>query len=161
MNKKAGGGGGDETTSDPWVSTVNNMSAFLAGFSLASVVVITDGFEHFRWPGVAVLALTIASVMLLVAVQEARRASRFYEKYSDRWRRVVWLVYHLGIVALLVGLGAALPPPGGVGTQQLLRWVAVWLAFAAAFVEAVLAIRAAIKPDQETQKGKGAAFDPR
>jgi len=58
-------------------------------------------------------------------------------------------------------LGAALPPPGGVGTQQLLRWVAVWLAFAAAFVEAVLAIRAAIKPDQETQKGKGAAFDPR
>jgi hypothetical protein len=64
-------GGGDEATSDPWIGTVNSMSAFLAGFSLASVVVITDGFEHFRWPGVAVLALTIASVLLLVAVQGA------------------------------------------------------------------------------------------
>lgn len=160
MNSKAGGAGG-EAASDPWVSTVNSMSAFLAGFSLASVVVITDGFEHFRWPGMAVLALTIASVMLLVAVQEARRAAHFYGKYSNKWRLWIWGAYHLGIVALLVGLGAALPPTGGVGTQQALRWSAAWVAFAAAFVELALAIRAVIKPNQDIEKGKGGVFVPR
>jgi hypothetical protein len=89
MNEKAGGSGGDETTSDPWASTVNNMSVFLAGFSLASVVVIADGADHFRWPGVAVLILTFASVMLLVSVQEARRAARYYEWNSRKWR--LWI----------------------------------------------------------------------
>jgi hypothetical protein len=147
MDRKAVGG--DEGTSDPWVSTVGTMSAFLAGFSLASVVVITDGHEHFRWPGAAVLVLTIASVMLLVAVQEARRAARFYGKSSGKWRRGIWLMYHLGIIALLAGLGAALPPLKGVGIQEFLRWFAAWLAFAAAFVEAFLAYRAARRSGRE------------
>lgn len=151
-------GGGDEATSDPWVSTVGNMSAFLAGFSLASVVVITDGFEHFRWPGAAVLALTIASVVFLVAGQEGRRARPSFGKDSSTWRRWIWLIYHLGIVALFAGLGAALPPLGGVGTQQALRWSAVWVAFAAAFVEAIQCARAWFKQRRETSKGK---FNPR
>jgi hypothetical protein len=30
------------------MGTVTNVSAFLAGFSLASVVVIADGPDHFR-----------------------------------------------------------------------------------------------------------------
>ena len=48
-----GFGGGQKTSDDPWMSPVTSVSAFLAGFSLASVVVIADGPEHFRWPGAA------------------------------------------------------------------------------------------------------------
>jgi hypothetical protein len=157
-------GRGDEATSDPWVDTVRNMSVFLGGFSLASVVIITDGFEHFRWPGVAVLALTIASVVFLVAGQEGRRAHRSFGKGSGTWRGRIWVVYHLGIVALFAGLGAALPPLGGVGTQQTLRWCAVWLAFAAAFVEAGQCAREWFKwfkSRRGTSEGKNTGFNPR
>jgi hypothetical protein len=115
MNEKEGGDGDHESTGDPWIGTVVEVSVFLGGFSLASVVVISDGSEHFRWPGVAVLVLTVASVVLLVSAQEARRAARYYRKYKARWRRGIWGAYHVGIVALLVGLGTALPPrPGPV-----------------------------------------------
>jgi hypothetical protein len=116
---------------------------------------------------VSLLALTIASVLLLASAQEARRGARYYSEFSWKWREGIWAAYHLGIVALLAGLGAALPPPGGVGTQQTLRWYAVGLAFAAALVEAILAVRVvinavrvAIKARQGRRKGKGAALDP-
>ena len=142
---KQGSGGDRESTGDPWIGTVTNVSGFLVGFSLASVVVITDGPGHFQWPGVSVLALTIASVVLLVTAQEARRADRTYPGFSRKWHDRIWAVYHAGIVALLAGLGAALAPQPGMGTQQPLRWVAVGLAFAAALVEAGLAVWAARK----------------
>jgi hypothetical protein len=45
----------------------------------------------------------------------------------------------VGIIALLAGLGTALPPLGGVGWQETLRWWAMWVAFGAAFVELVFA----------------------
>ncbi len=86
------------------------MSAFLAGFSLASVVVIADGPEHFRWPGVAMLALTSASVVLILTAQ----GSRYYRKsYREEWRPRIWAAYRVGIFALLVGFGAALAPLEG------------------------------------------------
>jgi hypothetical protein len=62
-------GDGHTPDSDPWMSNVTNVSAFLAGFSLAAVVVIADRPQHFRWPGVAMLALTAGSVALVLAVQ--------------------------------------------------------------------------------------------
>jgi hypothetical protein len=82
-------GGGDESTGDPWISTVVGVFVFLGGFSLASVVVISDGWGHFRWPGASVLVLTVASAVLLLSAQEARRAARYYRKYRAGWRRVI------------------------------------------------------------------------
>jgi hypothetical protein len=153
-------GGGDEGTADPWIGTVVGVSVFLGGFSLASVVVISDGPQHFRWPGVAVLVLTFASVVLLVSAQEARRASRYYRKYTARWRSGIWGAYHVGIVALLAGLGTALPPRPGEGTQPGLRWAAMWVAFTAAAFEVVFAIWVACRRESEIPEGKGAALDP-
>lgn len=120
----------------------------------------TDGAGHFLWPGMAVLTLTIALVVLFVAGQEARRAARYYEKYSPKWRSGIWAVYHVGIVMLLVGLGAALASHPGMGTQRTLRWVSVVLAFVAAFVELILAVRVVWKTRKDTAKGKGAGLDP-
>ena len=157
----ADGFGGRKTRDDPWMSTVTTVSAFLAGFSLASVVVIADGPEHFRWPGAAALALTIASVLLLAAAQEARRGARYYSRYKARWRRVIWAVYHAGIVMLLAGLGAALPPRPGPGTQLGLRWGAMWVAFAAAAVEFGLSFWVLVRRESDTLEGKRAGFEPR
>src|SRR5438105_3330012 len=73
MSGQADGGGADgferrhKTRDDPWMTTVTNVSGFLAGFGLATVVVIAGGPGNFRWPGAALLALTIASVALIVA----------------------------------------------------------------------------------------------
>jgi hypothetical protein len=66
-----------------------------------------------------------------------------------------------GHCCVACGPGAALPPLGGVGMQQALRWGAVWLAFVAALVEAVQSVREAIRVGWEPSKGKGAASDTR
>jgi uncharacterized membrane protein HdeD (DUF308 family) len=153
-------GGGDESRRDRWISTVTNVSGFLGGFSLASVVVISAGPDNFRWPGSAALALTIASVLLLAAAQEARRASGYYSKRHEGWHRVIWVAYHAGIVALLAGLGAALAPKADAVTQLGLRWGAMWVAFGAAGVELVLSFWAAVKPDSDTSGGKPAGSGP-
>src|ERR1700730_3617299 len=74
MSRQAGrggaddGGGGHKTTGGrPWMRTVGNVWGFLAGFSLATVVMISDAPDRFRWPGVAALALTIGVVVLVGA----------------------------------------------------------------------------------------------
>jgi hypothetical protein len=77
--------------------------------------------------GVAELALTIASVVLVLAAQGSRRGAYYDEDYHESWRRVIWLAYHGVIVALLAGLAAALAPKegmagdAGVAGQQGLR----------------------------------------
>jgi hypothetical protein len=119
ISEKERGGGGDESTGDPWISSVVGVSVFLGGFSLASVVVISDAWKDFRWPGTAVLVLTVASVVLLLSAQEARRAARFYTKYKAAWRRAIWVTYHVGIITLLAGLGTALPPLGAWVRRKL------------------------------------------
>jgi hypothetical protein len=53
-------------------------------------------------------------------------------------------LYHVGIVALLAGLAAALAPRDGVGGQQALRWVAVCVAFAAAGGEMILVVKTVV-----------------
>lgn len=153
MSELEGGGGGRgrKTREDPWMVTVTSVSAFLAGFSLAAVVVIADAPEHFRWPGVAELALTIGSVVLVVAAQASRNGAYYYEDYRKKWRHWIWVAYHGGIIALLVGLGAALAPlegvadKPGVAGQQGLRWAAASVAFAIALGEAVDVVRTLVQ----------------
>lgn len=44
-------------------------SPLLAGFSLASVVIVSNDAANFRWPGAVILTLSIAAVTLIGAVQ--------------------------------------------------------------------------------------------
>jgi hypothetical protein len=147
-------GGGHKTRDDPWMSTVTTVSAFLAGFSLAAVVVIANAPDSFRWPGVAVLALTIGSVVLVGAAQGSRNGAYYYEDFREHWRYAIWLMYHGGLVALAIGLGAALAPRHGVGPQQGLRLAAAYGAFGAAAAEVVLAFRTVVKRARLRHNGK-------
>lgn len=133
----------------------------LAGFSLASVIVVSDDAANFRWPGAVMLALATAAVLLVAAVQCGYSARQYLwspaevsawwpdlEGGSQReallrdeqaeafgrwvaWTRWTRVVYDTGILALLAGLALALPPPHGTGTQESLRWVASAVAFVA------------------------------
>jgi hypothetical protein len=86
-------------------------------------------------------------VVLVGAAQGSRNGAYSYQKYRPHWRRVIWVAYHGGIIALAVGLGAALAPRDGAGPQQGRRWAAAYFAFAAAVVEVGLAFRTASRQD--------------
>lgn len=141
-------------------------SPLLAGFSLASVIVVADGADHFRWPGAVLLALGSAAVILIGTVQCAYNARQYLWSASDvstwwpdmkegseretllrgeqsaafrrwqEWARWTRITYDCGILALLVGLALALPPQHGTSTQDNLRWAACGVAFAACAGEA-------------------------
>ena len=115
-------------------------SPLLAGFSLASVIIVRDDAANFRWPGAVTLALAVAAVLLVGAVQCAYNARQYLwssadvadwwpdmQEGSDReqllrdqqaeafhrweaWTKWTRITYDLGILALLAGLALALPP---------------------------------------------------
>ena len=141
-----------------WTKSVGDVAApLLAGFSFTSVIVVSSSVEHFRWPGEAILALTIAATMLIAAVQCAKyvldeswtgpsrsEASAklpviFFRTLlrTGGWSSWTRRFYHLGVVALLAGLAFALAPQHATGGQEILRWVASVLAFVACGLETV------------------------
>lgn len=134
-------------------------SSLLAGFSLASVIVVTSEGGKFRWPGATVLALTTAAVLLIASVQCTYNTREFLwsgadvrqwwpelqedseletrlreeqDKAFSQWQ--VWAKWArtangVGVLILLAGLALALPPPP-VGAQGGLRWAAFGVAAA-------------------------------
>lgn len=132
-----------------WVHAVGEVPIpLLAGFSVTSVLVVTNDAAKFRWPGLAILALTIASVALIASVQCAYHARlylppqaegfsspRFSDRKGKAWARWTRISYHCGIVALLAGLGLALAPLSGKGMENGLRWSATVIAFSACLGE--------------------------
>jgi hypothetical protein len=58
-------------------------SSLLAGFSLASVIVVTSEASAFRWPGAAVLALAAAAVVLIASVQCTYNTRQFLWSPAD------------------------------------------------------------------------------
>lgn len=134
-------------------------SSLLAGFSLASVIVVTSEAGKFRWPGATVLALTTAAVLLIAAVQctyntreflwsgadvrswwpELRANSeletRLREEQAEAfgrwqfWARWARTANSVGVLILLAGLALALPPPAA-GAEGGLRWAAFGVAAA-------------------------------
>jgi hypothetical protein len=149
------------------IDSVGGVAApLLAGFSLASVVVISDNAENFRWSGGAVLGFTIAAVALVGTVQCAFNARQYIWSGADvrawwpdvkensereerlraeqdwafgRWQAwTAWTrrTYALGILALLTALAFALPPHHNLGIQDSLHWAASGIAFAASAGEA-------------------------
>jgi hypothetical protein len=138
----------------------------LAGFSLASVIVISEDAENFRWSGAAILGLQLLrsrSSELSNAPFNARqyiwsgadvrawwpeikenseREERLRAEQDwafGRWQAwTAWTrrTYALGILALLTALAFALPPHHNLGIQDSLRWAASGVAFAASAGEA-------------------------
>ena len=138
----------------------------LAGFSLASVIVVSDDSANFRWPGAAIFALSAAAVLLIGTVQCGYNARQYLWSAADvrewwpdmaddsdretilreeqalsfgRWKIwITWMriTYNLGILALLAGLALVLAPRHGSDVQAGWRWGAVGLAFAGCAAEA-------------------------
>jgi hypothetical protein len=138
-----------------------------AGFSLAAVGVIGQDVEKFRWPGAAMLAFAAAAVSLIACVQFGFGARQYLYSASDvkdwwpdsaagtdrdiklrkqqradygqwellsKWAR---RTYNLGLLGLLFGLSLLLPPRGGVGAQETMRWVAAYVALGAGLTEMI------------------------
>jgi hypothetical protein len=148
-------------------------SPLLAGFALASVVVISDDARNFRWPGAGILALSVAAIFFLGALEATFNARRYIWSPADvadwwpkftavpeaakklraeqieafaRWTRwIAWArrMYNAGLLALLLGLSSAIPPPPGNETEAALRWVAASAVSAAFVVELIWMINGA------------------
>jgi hypothetical protein len=150
------------------IDTVTTIAApLLAGFSVATIGVIASSSDKFRWPGVTLLMLTAAAILLVTSLQcgffarqhlySARDVGDWWpeedrtpasnerlqrEQHEDiqRWRR--WVpraryTYDVGIVTLALGVAAALVPPSDSGAQVDWRWAAASLAAAGAIGELV------------------------
>jgi hypothetical protein len=126
----------------------------LAGFSFTSVIAISAATEHFRWPGLTVLALALAAILMILAVQSAKYADperRPAQGLSaspgsgrhwpaERWQMVTRNSYHAGLVFMLLGLAFALAPKQAATGQDALQWAASWLAFGACTAEFLIFI---------------------
>ena len=116
----------------------------LAGFIITSVVVVvSDNVAHFLWPGVTILVLAFAALVLIVAVQCAYHARVYLSKTDpdhknglDWARRARWF-YDTGLFALLIGLALVVAPYHLARIQDYFRLAAVVLASITCLVEAL------------------------
>jgi hypothetical protein len=101
----------------------------LAGFSFATVVVVSAGANNYRWPDAAILALAFAAVAILTAIQCSKYVDATYPG-RVHWYGGLLISYHLGLVAMMLGLGFALGPLHVQGSPAAPRWVACGIAWA-------------------------------
>jgi len=74
----------EEVSDAAWVESVGGVvTPLLGGFSLASVILVGDDAQNFRWPGAAILALTVAATVFIAAVQFAQMARRSFAARAD------------------------------------------------------------------------------
>jgi MFS family permease len=155
----------DSENLDAWIKSVGQISApVLAGFSITVVIVVSDDARNFRWPGWAILALTVAAIALIATLQAAKHALQNRWPRVDRigkpkwlkhvsylkltpeerawfWRKRTRNFYHSGLTALLIGLAFTLAPPTGA-VEEAPRWFASGLALVACLIEAFLFLTA-------------------
>ncbi|MBL1110155.1 hypothetical protein JK361_37310 [Streptomyces sp. 5-8] len=125
----------------------------LAGAAVATVGVLGADGAQFRWPGPAMLCLTLAAIALIGSIQTAFRARSYLYSPAElrdwwegeqapsdevlqqeqRWDFAQWrlwvnraaLVYNLGIVLLGCGVAGLLAPPAGASEAHAgVRWLA-------------------------------------
>jgi hypothetical protein len=162
----------------------------LAGFSFASVIVISDDASNFRFPGAAILGLTIAAAFFLGAIQCGYSARQYYwsaaeafnwqpsakeeqaelEKLSqdqaeafghwELWSTWAVNLFYFGIFALLAGLAMALPPKKDVVGVEM--WLR-WTAVIVAFAALVgeaLGIVITLRPRKAKERDGKTANSP-
>jgi hypothetical protein len=114
-----------------WAESVGNVAApLLAGFSLASVIMVSEDAGKFRWPDATILSLTVAAIALITAVECSKYVFHGHPN-AVGWHTGARISYHTGIVALLLGLGFVLAPLHAPGSPDAPRWVACSMALAA------------------------------
>jgi hypothetical protein len=126
-------GSGLDASMVKWAESVGTVaSPLLAGFSLASVILVAEDPQKFYWAGAAIVSLTVAAITLIGAVQTSKYVHR-ERPDAEGWYHGTRVLYHNGIVALLLALGFALVP----GSPDWPRRVACGMALAAAVGEAI------------------------
>lgn len=132
-----------EGTDELWFRSVGDVAApLLAGFSFTAVITLSNDAGHHRWSGITLLAFTVATVSLIASLQFSKYV-RDKSKPAPARMRSASLTrnsYHLGIVAVLLGLGLTLAPQHVTGLQDTVQWVASALAFVACGVSAALSV---------------------
>jgi hypothetical protein len=131
-----------------WVDSVGAVTLpLLAGFSITSVVVVSDDAMSFQWPGATILALAFAALVLVAAVQCAYHARVYLsDTESDyeiglRWAKRTRRFYDAGLFALLISLGLVVIPRHVAGIQDYFRLAAAALACVALLCEAIWILR--------------------
>jgi hypothetical protein len=137
-----------EARLEKWIDSLGTATLpLLAGFSITSVVVVSDDAGNFRWPGLTILVLTFAALVLLGAVQSAYHARLYISKNDpDHHKARFWVwwtrtLYDGGLLALLAGLSLVVAPLHYVGREAGFRWAATGLALCACVVEFVWKLR--------------------
>jgi hypothetical protein len=144
-----------------WFKSLGEIvTPLLAGFAVTTLIVVSDDAGKLRWPGAAIIALALAAIVLIVAVQCAYHGRAWFNEAAvhdadrDEWQPEVrtsrdprelghffaqWTrrTFKFGLVALLAGLGLAILPQRGSGVEVDLRWAASYIIFAACFCQAV------------------------
>ena len=139
---------------EAWVRSVGTTTLpLLAGFSTTSVVVVADGSDHFRWPGITICLLTAAAALLILAVQRAYHTCMLLADGSpqsdDEHRAAVWLqvirtrfFYRIGVLSFLAGLALAVAPLHRVmHAEDWFRWAGTFIAGAVAVIECCWMVR--------------------
>jgi len=130
-------------TDEFWFRSVGDVAApLLAGFSFTAVITLSNDPGHHRWLGITLLAFTVATVSLIAALQFSKytrdtgKPVPARKRLESRTRNF----YHLGIVAVLLGLGLTLVPQHVTGLQGVVQWVASAIAFVACGVSVALSV---------------------
>lgn len=137
------------------LDSMSNVAApLLAGFSITAIAAVAADSDKFRWPGAALLSLTLATILLVTSLQFGFHARGYLysgedlrawwtaeelERRSDelqetqhnhfarweQWGARARMAYNSGIIVLATGIALLLAPPDSTGhTEAVLRWIA-------------------------------------
>lgn len=114
-----------------WVNSVGTVALpLLAGFSITSVVVVSDDDAKFLWPGATILFLVLAALLLMLTVLCVYHARIYLPKKDPDhgkflfWAKLARRAYDTGLCALLIGLALVVAPRHFSGTQDYFRVIA-------------------------------------
>jgi hypothetical protein len=150
-------------------STAYVAAPLLAGFSVATIGVITTSEQSFRWPGATLVCLTVAAILLIASLQLGIVAQKYFtsgadykawwteeeitrrqdefsenQEYDFRdwllWAAWATVIFYLGIAVLAAGLATLLAPlTSENGALASGKWTGFALLVVAAVIEVVVA----------------------
>jgi hypothetical protein len=83
-----------EARTKKWLGKVGSVTLpLLAGFSFTSVILVSDDTAHFLLPGLTILTLVVATLVLIAAVQCAYHAQIYFAKEDPDYKLAVqWYI---------------------------------------------------------------------